>query len=111
MVNERLTIPVRRSRVFRASGFKTAPNFVLNEIAADEDKLAHSHFVVPPCPLMIALDNHVNALQNIPIRIALERDDSLQTEDIRTLHLRKFPDPGEEALRVQFAANKRHGCD
>ncbi len=58
--------------------------------------------------LMIALDDHVHALDDITLRIVLEGDDALEAQDVRPLRLGDLLDPGEEALGVHLAAAQRH---
>ena len=56
-----------------------------------------------PGTLMVALDDHVDALDHIALMIMLESKDALQTENIRTLFLCDFLDPRKELVGIELA--------
>ncbi len=64
-----------------------------------------------PGPLVVALDQHVDALDHIAFFIAREGDDALQPKNVRPVGLGDLLYPREEPVRVHFAADQRHGAD
>ena len=77
-------------------------------MAADEDQLAHSRLAVAPGSLVVAFDDHVNALQHVTLIVAFESQDPLEPKNIRPLNLSDFANPGEEPLRLHLAADQRY---
>ncbi|MNH45243.1 hypothetical protein D3C79_1076320 [compost metagenome] len=63
-----------------------------------------------PCALVVALDDHMNALNHVAVRIVLERDDALETQNVRTLCLGDILYPWKEFRRINFTSTKRNGC-
>src|SRR5690606_5050073 len=51
-------------------------------------------------------DNHVHALNDITLGIALEGDDAFEAQNARAVCLGYFLDPGEETVRVHFTATQ-----
>src|SRR5690606_21327497 len=52
------------------------------QLPPDEDQAALAPFAFLPRPLMVALDDHVDALHDIALRIILEGDDALEPQDV-----------------------------
>ena len=50
---------------------------------------------------MIAVEDHVNALEHEALRIALERQNALATQNARTLLGHEVLHPGEELVRIE----------
>src|SRR5690606_40777495 len=78
------------------------------QLPPDEDQAALAPFAFLPRPLMVALDDHVDALHDIALRIILEGDDALEPQDVGPVDLRRFLYPGEELLRVHFPSSQRN---
>src|SRR5690606_3243041 len=78
------------------------------EVAADEDEAGFALLAVLPRALVVALDDHVDALHDIALGIALEGDNALQAQDVRAVDVGHRLDPGEEAVRVHLAAAQRN---
>lgn len=76
------------------------------EVAADEDKPAFAFFVVFPGPLMIALDDHMDALDDIALVIVAEGENALEAQDIRALFLGDLLHPWEEFVGIEFAGTQ-----
>src|SRR5262245_24843394 len=73
------------------------------EIAADEHQPALMLLAVLPGALVVAFDDHVNALDDVAVRIVLERDDAFEAQNVRAFHLGGLLDPREKLLRVHLA--------
>src|SRR5690606_31402376 len=80
----------------RLAGFEGALQPLGVEVAADEDETTLVLLTVLPGSLMIALDDHMNALHDIALGIVLEGDDALEPQDVGAVHLGRLLDPGEE---------------
>lgn len=64
-----------------------------------------------PVALVIALDDHVHTLQHVALRVILEGQDALETQDLRAVFLGHAVDPGEEGLRIQLAGAQGNAAD
>src|SRR5690606_39015372 len=72
------------------------------------DEAALTLFAVLPVALMVALDDHVHALHHVALRIVLERNDALETENVRSLGLRDTLDPLHETSRIHLTTAQGH---
>jgi hypothetical protein len=50
---------------------------------------------------MIAIEDHVHALKNEPLRIILERENAFAAENVRPLLRNEVLNPGEKLIRIQ----------
>src|SRR5665647_812533 len=70
-------------------------------MAADEDDAAVTLLALFPFALMIAVENHVDALEHEPLRVVLEVEDALGPQDVLALGRHQILHPGEKLVRVQ----------
>src|SRR6185312_4464277 len=82
------------------AALETLPDLILRQIAADEDDAAQALLAVLPRALMIAVEDHVHALEDEALGIVLERQDALAAENLRTLLRDQILHPGKELVRV-----------
>ena len=84
----------------------TAPesflDLLLRQIAADEDDAALAPLVISPAALMIAVEDHVHALEYEPLGIVLERENALAAQDVWSFLLDQVLHP-----RKEFVGTKR----
>src|ERR1041385_6342540 len=59
------------------AAFKALTNSVFRKITPDEDDAAVALFIRTPRPLVVAVENHVHALEHEALGVVLEREDSL----------------------------------
>ena len=88
------------------TGFEGAGQALSVQIAANEDKARLTFFILTPGALVVALDDHVHALHHETVGIVPERDDALEAQDARAVHLRGLLDPREKLLRIHFSGPK-----
>ena len=50
---------------------------------------------------MVAVEDHVHALEHEPVRVVLEGEDSLAAQDIRPLLLHQVLHPGKELVGIE----------
>ncbi len=80
---------------------KTLADFVFRQIAADEHELAVARLAVLPGALVVAVEDHVHALEHEAVGIVLEIEDALAAQDRRAVLGDKLLDPGEELVGVE----------
>lgn len=68
-------------------------------------------FAVFPRALVIAFDDHMDALNHVPVSITLEGDDAFEAQDVGSLGLCELVNPREEFFRLHLAAAQRYGGD
>src|SRR3954466_11428627 len=73
---------VRRDRAL-----ETLADLFLRQVAPDEHHAALALLVRAPFALVIAVEHHVHALEHEPLRIILQRDDTLAAQDVRPFSL------------------------
>ena len=86
------------SRTIRS---RSRPDLLLRQMPSDEDQPALALFVVLPRPLMIAVEDHVHALEHEAIRIVLECENSLGAQDRRALLRHQLLDPRKELVGIE----------
>src|SRR5262249_1418965 len=77
------------------------PDLLLRQLAADEDDAAFALLARLPRTLMVAVENHVHALEHEALVVVLERQDALAGQNARPLGLHEVLHPGEEFVRVE----------
>src|SRR5262245_13366497 len=77
------------------------PDLLLGQLAADEDDAAFALLARLPRALVVAVENHVDALEHEALVVALERQDALAAQNARPLRLHEVLHPGEELVRVE----------
>src|SRR4051812_27290041 len=65
----------------RDAAFKTLADFFFRQVAADEHEAAVALLAFLPGALVIAVEDHVDALKDEPVRVVLERQDALAAQD------------------------------
>jgi len=81
------------------------------KLTADEHQSALVFFAILPSALMVAFDDHVHTLDNIALWIVLKGHNPFEAQDVRTLFLSDFLNPGEEFVGVEFAGAQRNRLD
>src|SRR5262252_5303546 len=84
----------------RAAG-KAFPDLVHGQLAADEDDAAFAFLARLPRALVVAVENHVHALEHEALVIVLERQDALAAQNVRPLDLHELLHPGKELVGVE----------
>src|SRR5262245_6692860 len=77
------------------------PDLLLGQLAADEDDAAFALLAGLPRALVVAVENHVHALEHEALVVVLERQDALAAQNARPLRLHEVLHPGEEFVRVE----------
>src|SRR6202023_2149276 len=72
---------------------------------ADEHDAARALFVVLPFALVIAVENHVHALEHEALGITLEGENALAAQNIPALLLNQGLHPGKELVRIERLAD------
>src|SRR5258707_3223593 len=85
----------------RQAGLEALPDLVLRQLAADEDEAALALLAGLPRPLVIAVENHVHALEHEALVVILEGEDALAAQNARPLLLHQVLHPGEKLVRVE----------
>src|SRR5215831_3289736 len=84
----------------RAAG-EAFPDLVLGQLAADEDDAAFTLLARLPWALVVAVENHVHALEHEALVVVLERQDALAAQNVRPLDLHELLHPGEKLVGVE----------
>src|SRR5271166_1554476 len=74
---------------------------LLRQFAANENDAAFAALVLAPGPLMIAVENHVDALEHEPVGIVLEREDPFGAKNLRPVLSDQSLYPGEETFGIE----------
>src|SRR5215510_3301858 len=85
----------------RHAAHEPFPDLLLRQLAADEDDAAFALLARQPRALMVAVENHVHALEHEALVVVLERQDALAAQNARPLRLHEVLHPGEEFVRVE----------
>src|SRR5689334_1140945 len=83
------------------AAFEPLTNLLLGQIAADEDDAAVTRFIRTPGTLVVAVEDHVHALEDKSLRVVLEREDTLAPKDLRAFFGNEILDPGKKLVGVQ----------
>src|SRR5215813_14652490 len=95
-------VSVRASLIRLRHAFgETLADHLLGHVAADEDGAADALLAVLPRPLVVAVEDHVHALEDEALGIVLERQDALAAQDLRPFLRHQVLDPGKELVRVE----------
>src|SRR3984885_9030064 len=71
------------------------------QVAANEDDAAVSLLVFGPWPLVIAVKDHVHALEDKALIVVLEGQDALAAQNVRALLLHQILHPRKELVRIE----------
>src|SRR5437899_2555498 len=109
--NRAALLPTRRdlSRRFcppydqasRQAAREAFPDLLLRQLAADEDEPAFALLAVLPGALVIAIEDHVHALEHEAIVIVLECKNALAAQDARPFGLHEVLHPGKEFVGIE----------
>src|SRR6476661_482563 len=106
IVRSRYSHPARLARQeqdaqSRFAAFKAPLDLVHRHVAADEHEAAQAFFVLLPVALVVAVEDHVHALEHEALVVVLEREDALAAQDVRPFLLDQVLDPRKELLGVE----------
>src|SRR5262249_56034119 len=73
----------------------------LGEVGGDEDDAACGLLARLARALVVAVENHVHALEHETLVVVLERQDALAAQNARPLGLHEVLHPGKELVRVE----------
>src|SRR5882757_5127899 len=91
----------------RDAAFKACSNQLFGQFAPDEDRTAQAFLAVLPLPLVVAIKDHVYALEHKPLGVILEREDALAAQDARTFVLDQPLHPGKKLLGVERTVGRQ----
>src|SRR5215813_3736042 len=77
------------------------PDLLLGQLAADEDDAAFALLARLPRALVVAVENHVHALEHEALVVVLERQDPLAAQNVRPLDLHELLHPRKELVGVE----------
>ena len=80
---------------------ETLADFLFRQLAADEHELAVALLAVLPGPLVVAVQDHVHALEHEALGIVLEIEDALAAQDGRAVLGDELLDPGKELVGAE----------
>src|SRR5580704_17168585 len=90
------------------AAFEAGLDLFLRQVAADEYDPAFPLLPVLPWPLVIAVEDHVHALKDEPLVVALERQDALAAQDVGSVPLHEILHPGEELVGIERPLGLEH---
>src|SRR5215813_886170 len=76
-------------------------DLLFRQLAADEDDAAFALLAILPRPLVVAVEDHVHALEYEALVVVLERQDALAAQDARPVLLHEVLDPGKELVGIE----------
>src|SRR5690606_33064051 len=94
----------RQQQVRRALGeaaFEALPYLLFRQVAADEDDAAVALLHLLPRALVIAVEDHVHALEDEALGIVLERQNTLAAQNVRPLDRHQILNPREEPVGIE----------
>src|SRR4026208_1405615 len=83
------------------AAFEALTNSVFRKIASDENRAAVALFICTPRPLMVAIENHVHALEHEALGVILERKDSLAPQNVRAVLRDEILNPRKELVGIE----------
>src|SRR5712691_527003 len=83
------------------TAFKAVADLVFIEVAADEHDPALAPLARLPRPLVVAVEDHVHALEHEALGIVLERHDALGAQDARSVLGDEVLHPREELVGIE----------
>src|SRR6185437_7256554 len=106
------TVSLRASLISGDAALKTFGDRLARQVAADEDDAAVALLVLVPGPLVIAVQNHMHALKDETLVVALERENALAAQNVRPFLLHQLLDPRKELVGIErlvgFECNRLH---
>ena len=83
------------------AALEAGADLILGQVAADEHDAAGAPLTLFPFPLVVAVEDHVHALEHEARRIVLEGQDALAAQDAGTVLLHQVLHPREELVRIE----------
>src|SRR4030088_966257 len=80
---------------------KALADHLFRHLAADEDGAARALFAILPGTRMVAVEDHMDALEHEALGIVLERQDALAAQNFLALLGDQVLDPGEEFVGIE----------
>src|SRR4051812_30570630 len=90
-----------RQPTLRDAALEPLLNRLVRQVAADEDDAAGAPLVILPGALMVAVEDHVHALEHETLRVVLEGENALAAQNAGALLLHQILHPGEELVRIE----------
>src|SRR5208282_2313254 len=90
-----------REKRSRHAAFEPFRDLLARQITADEDNPALTLLVFVPWPLVVAVEDHVHALEHEALIVALEREDALAAQDVWAFLLHQILHPREELVGIE----------
>src|SRR5829696_4584614 len=87
--------------LFGDGAFEAFGDHFTGQIAADENDPTVALLAGFPWPLMVAIEDHVHALENEPLVVVFERENAFAAQNIRALLLHEILHPREEFFRIE----------
>src|SRR6185312_4045983 len=88
------------ARTLRHAAGEALADLLFRQLAADKDDAGEPLFALFPRPLVIAVEDHVHALEDEALGIVLEREDALAAQNVRAFLLHEFLHPRKELVGV-----------
>ena len=85
----------------REAALEAFADLVLVEVAPDEHDPAFALLDLAPRPLVVAVENHVHALEHEALRVVLERQDAFAAQDARPVLGDQVLHPREEPIGIE----------
>src|SRR5439155_8372262 len=95
---------IRRDRILSSrddAALKAVADHPLRQFAADEDDAALAPLAVLPFALVIALQHHVHALEDVAVVIVAEGEDALRAQDLLAFAGDELLQPRHEFRRIE----------
>src|ERR1700731_4051637 len=96
-------------RRLRDAALESFGDHLARQVAADEDHAAVALLAVFPRPLVIAVEDHVHALEHEALIVVLESEDAFAAQNVRTFLLHQILHPRKELIRIErLVASQRN---
>src|SRR5437764_3415289 len=87
--------------LFGDAALEAVGDHLAGQVAADENDAAVALLAGLPRPLMIAIENHVHALENEPLIVVFEGENALAAQNIWAFFLHQVLHPGEKFVGIE----------
>src|SRR5580704_10829851 len=99
--SEREFARVARRPLSRDAALESFGDHLPRQIAADEYHAAVALLAVFPWPLVIAVEDHVHALEHEALIVILEGEDAFAAQNVRAFLLHQVLHPRKELVRIE----------
>ena len=89
------------AKLFGVAALETFSDHLSWQVAADENDAAFALLIFFPWPLMIAIEEHMDALKDKTPIVILKGENALATQNVRSFFLHEILDPGEKPVGVE----------